>query len=67
MSKGKGTGSLFHLGRRSSTVSGKPVMTRLTRTMGFVELSHSQCARDCSIDAYGDDDLDFEESFAVLH
>lgn len=43
MSKGKGTESLFRIRCRSFVAPDRPVQTRLTRTMGFVEVSHSPC------------------------
>jgi hypothetical protein len=39
--KGKGNRPSFHLRSRSSMFRGAPVVTRLTRTMGFVEVSQS--------------------------
>jgi hypothetical protein len=42
--KGKGYGSSFHLRSRSAVLRGRPVVTRLTRTMGFVEMSQSSGA-----------------------
>jgi len=39
--KGKGTGPSYHTRSRSSLLGGRPVVTRLTRTMGFVEVSQS--------------------------
>jgi hypothetical protein len=39
--KGKGNRPSFHVRSRSSMLRGAPVVTRLTRTMGFVEVSQS--------------------------
>lgn len=39
--KGKGNRPTFHVRSRSSRLRGAPVVTRLTRTMGFVEVSQS--------------------------
>jgi len=39
--KGKGIESSFYPRARSSMLRGVPVITRLTRTMGFVEQAHS--------------------------
>jgi hypothetical protein len=39
--KGKGTGSSCTTRTRSGLPRNAPVITRLTRTMGFVEMSHS--------------------------
>lgn len=39
--KGKGNRPSFHIRSRSSMLRGAPVVTRLTRTMGFVEVSQS--------------------------
>jgi len=37
--KGKGLGPSFCVRYRSSMLGSRPLMTRLTRTMGFVEMS----------------------------
>jgi hypothetical protein len=66
MSKGKGTGPSFRSRSRSCSAPGRPVMTRLTRTMGFVEISQSPCATG-SIAAPGDDGLDSENVREVVH
>jgi hypothetical protein len=39
--KGKGDGPTYFTRRRSRMLRNAPVITRLTRTMGFVEMSQS--------------------------
>ena len=52
MRKGKGARVSHHSRCRGVFIAGRPVTTRLTRTMGFVELPPAPCA--CgSIDAEG--------------
>ena len=65
MRKGKGAGSSQRVCRRRVFMAGRPVMTRLTRTMGFVELPHAPCASG-SIDAEGAGDS-FEDLAGSTH
>ena len=55
MRKGKGARVSHRLRCSGVFIAGRPVTTRLTRTMRFVELPHAPCA--CgSIDAEGAED-----------
>ena len=66
MSKGKGNGSLFRIRCRSFVAPDRPVQTRLTRTMGFVEVSRSPC-KPGSPGAAGDDGLVSEDVTIISH
>ena len=66
MRKGKGAGPSFHTRRRSSLVAGRAVVTRLTRTMGFVELSELP-GTSGSIGACGDDDPEAPDPALTAH
>ena len=66
MGKGKGNRSLFRIRCRNCFAPDRPVQTRLTRTMGFMETSHSPCAPS-SPGASGDDGLESEELSVVSH
>jgi hypothetical protein len=55
MKKGKGTESLLPRRCRSFMAPGRPVLTRLTRTMAFIEVPFAPCASG-SIDASDADD-----------
>jgi hypothetical protein len=66
MRKGKGGESSRGARCRNVFIAGRPVtMTRLTRTMGFVEVPHAPCASG-SIDAGGDEDP-FEDLLGSAH
>jgi len=54
MGKGNGVEPSFHLRARRRVLAGGPVLTRLTRTMGFVELSLSPGVAD-SVGTSGDE------------
>jgi hypothetical protein len=43
MKKGKGTERVFASRCRSRNAPGRPIVTRLTRTMGFMEVSGTPC------------------------
>src|ERR1041384_415684 len=62
--KGKGNRPSFHTRSRSSTLRGAPVVTRLTRTMGFVEVSQLPGVPG-SIGAPGEDVPDSPDGLAV--
>ena len=64
--KGKGNRPSFHIRSRSSMLRGAPVVTRLTRTMGFVEVSQSPGALG-SIGAPGEDAPDFPDVQPTPH
>jgi hypothetical protein len=66
MSKGKGNGSLFRIRCRSFVAPDRPVQTRLTRTMGFVEVSRSPCMPG-SAGAASDEGLESEDLTANSH
>jgi hypothetical protein len=55
MKKGKGTESLLPRRCRSFVAPGRPIVTRLTRTMAFIEVPFAPCAPG-SIGASGDED-----------
>lgn len=63
--KGKGRPS-FHLRNRSSLLRGAPVVTRLTRTMGFVEVSQSPGVQS-SIGTPGEDVPDSPDVLPAPH
>jgi hypothetical protein len=64
--KGKGTGPTFSTRTRSHTLRNAPVMTRLTRTMGFVEMSHSPGVPG-SMDASGDGAPEYPDAVTAPH
>jgi hypothetical protein len=64
--KGKGNGPSFHLRSRSATHRGSPVVTRLTRTMGFVEVSQLPGAQG-SIGTPGEDAPDSPDVLVAPH
>jgi len=64
--KGKGSGPSFHVRSRSSMHRGAPMVTRLTRTMGFVEVSQSPGVQG-SIGAPGENTPDFPDVLPVPH
>ena len=64
--KGKGNRPSFHTRSRSSMHRGAPVVTRLTRTMGFVEVSQSQGVQG-SIGTSDDDAADAPDVNTVPH
>jgi hypothetical protein len=66
MSKGKGNGSSFRIHCRSFIAPVRPVQTRLTRTMGFVEMSRSPCIPG-SPGAAGEDALESEDITTLTH
>jgi hypothetical protein len=66
MSKGKGNGSLFRIRCRNFVAPERPVQTRLTRTMGFVVITHSPCAPS-SMAVSGEDNLESEDLSVVCH
>ena len=65
MRKGKGAEPSFRPRCRGVAVR-RPVLTRLTRTMGFVELPHSPCASG-SIGASDEEELLFEDPSQGVH
>jgi hypothetical protein len=64
--KGKGNRPSFHTRSRSSMLRGAPVVTRLTRTMGFVEVSQSPGVLG-SIGALDEDVPDSPDTLAAPH
>ena len=64
--KGKGNRPTFHIRSRSSMHRGAPVVTRLTRTMGFVEVSQSSGVPG-SIGTPGEDVPDSPDVLPVPH
>lgn len=66
MVKGKGNRPSFHIRSRSSMLRGAPVVTRLTRTMGFVEVSQSPGVPG-SIGTPGDDVPDAPDVLPAAH
>ena len=66
MSKGKGNGSSFRIRCRSLVAPDRPVQTRLTRTMGFVEMARSPCMPG-SPGAASDDALESEDVTIITH
>jgi hypothetical protein len=66
MSKGKGNGSSFRIRCRSFVAPDRPVQTRLTRTMRFVEVARSPCLSG-SPGAASDEGLESEALTARVH
>lgn len=64
--KGKGNRPSFHMRSRSSMLRGAPVITRLTRTMGFVEVSQLPGVRG-SIGTSGEDVPDSPDVLPAPH
>jgi hypothetical protein len=66
--KGKGIGPSFYTRTcRSTSLNGRPVLTRLTKTMGFVELSSRSPSVPGSIGTPGDDAPDDPDAVSAPH
>ena len=66
--KGKGIGLSFHTRTcRSTSLNGRPVLTLLTRTMGFVELSAQLPSVPGSIGTPGNDAPDDADVAPAAH
>jgi hypothetical protein len=66
MSQGNGNGPSFRMRCRSFVAPERPLQTRLTRTMGFVEVSRSPCIPGPP-GAAGDDGLESEDVTIICH
>jgi hypothetical protein len=64
--KGKGLGPSFHARSRRVLPGGRPMTTRLTRTMSFVELSQASSVPG-SIGTFGDVDPELPDDLHVPH